>query len=145
SYQEAPSNNGFWTSSEAIPDATMPAEEIVTSEPVGFTWEAEEVEITADPIAEMPSTDHYVAPAVNNVLTVDSPEKYSPTASEERTAWALASLVWLDDLFVRGTFKLGKLGFWMRGPSGRTFLGGLGLLGLGIALAFTILERLNWP
>jgi hypothetical protein len=73
------------------------------------------------------------------------PLKSPALADEERKAWVPNALLWIDDLYVSMTATWGSLGYWLRGPAGRTFLGGLGLAALAVALALTVRDRINWP
>ena len=109
-------------------------------------WQAEEIENTHPDAAGEQAQDSYFTELVTDkVEIVTSQSKSLDVPNEERISWMHATLLRLDDLFVAGTLKLGRLGFWLRGPSGRAFLGGLGLAALGIAGAFSILDRMNWP
>jgi hypothetical protein len=73
------------------------------------------------------------------------PPKSPPPADEVRNAWGYHTLLWIDDLYVSLTGTWGGLGFWLRGPAGRTLLGGIGLMALAVTLALTIRDRINWP
>ncbi|HEV3235893.1 MAG TPA: hypothetical protein VGZ25_02825 [Gemmataceae bacterium] len=148
--QEPPSDH-FWESvqPQVSPDRAekAPVEEFfVPPQPIGPAWQTERIENTSSGLVPEPAqASYYTEPPISEVIINKSDEKSSDIFNEERAAWAVAPLLWVDDLFVIGTLRLGRLGFWLRGPSGRAFLGGLGLVGLGIAIAFTILDRMNWP
>jgi hypothetical protein len=74
----------------------------------------------------------------------------TPSEGEERPRIAppsllLRPLVWANQSFDSCTTLLGPLGRGMRGNRGRTFLGVVGLLCLGVAGAWLALEQVGWP
>jgi hypothetical protein len=140
-----------WESGQLFVNADEEKHSFLESMPLqapaaSIPWQAEEIVNAAqDAAGEQAQVSYFTELVTDKVEIVVPQRKSSDFPNEERISWAYASLLWLDDLFVNGTLKLGRLGFWLRGPSGRAFLGGLGLAALGIAVAFSILDRMNWP
>jgi hypothetical protein len=133
---------------EAEVHSVAPVETFPSESPSSqFLWNPEERESafsSADPVFddEPYSNDS----ALGDVGIEESQDKDSLPSDEENSApWVLGPLLWVDHLYESVAAGLGKPGFWLRGPSGRAFLGGLGLAGLGLAGALAVLERIGWP
>lgn len=58
---------------------------------------------------------------------------------------AFVPLEAMDRLFVESTLTMGWFGRWLRGPTGRMFLGSAGLAGLILALLWALADRIPWP
>lgn len=88
----------------------------------------------------------YFTETPNEGRILERPSLKSPSSADEvKNAWGYHTLLWIDDLYVSLTGTLGGLGFLLRGPAGRTFLGGLGLTAVAVALVLTFRDRINWP
>jgi hypothetical protein len=58
--------------------------------------------------------------------------------------WLLGPVVWANQVFDRGTDRLGATGRWLRGSRGRSLLGWVGLGLLGLALGWQALAWMGW-
>ena len=64
--------------------------------------------------------------------------------ADRRTPWFLWPLVGFNAVFDACLLPWGPLGRWLRGPTGRAFLGILGLLFLTAAAAWAAAEWIGW-
>ena len=71
---------------------------------------------------------------------------WKPTmpGADRRTPWFLWPLVGFNAVFDACLLPWGPLGRWLRGPTGRAFLGILGLLFLTAAAAWAAAEWIGW-
>jgi hypothetical protein len=128
--------------------SVAPAETFPSESPSSqFLWNSEESQTafsSADPVVDDEPYSH--DSALEGAGIEESEDKDSLSSDEENSApWVLGPLLWVDHLYESVAAGLGRPGFWLRGPSGRAFLGGLGLAGLGLAGALAVLERIGWP
>jgi hypothetical protein len=128
--------------------SVAPAETFPSESPASqFLWNPEESE-TAFSLTD-PSVDDepYSNDSAAGGVEIEEPQDKDslPSDEEDSAPWVLGPLLWVDHLYESVAAGLGKPGFWLRGPSGRAFLGGLGLAGLGLAGALAVLERIGWP
>ncbi len=56
----------------------------------------------------------------------------------------LRPVLWINRRFDGFAFGFGSVGHWLRRPTGRTFLGILGLILLAAAVALVILDQIGW-
>ncbi|MFL5240745.1 MAG: hypothetical protein ACJ8FY_01440 [Gemmataceae bacterium] len=125
--------------------ATEPLAFHSTSAPLSWNSDEGEADLTAA------DSSLGIEPYASEFIPEEGPgkeftDKGSILGDEEyRVPWILGPLLWIDHLYESFAANFGRSGLWLRGPSGRAFLGGLGLVGLGLAGALAILERIGWP
>jgi len=56
----------------------------------------------------------------------------------------LRALVWVNLAFDAFTYLFGPLGGWLRGPTGRTMIGWIGVLLLAGAMAWAWFDWIGW-
>jgi hypothetical protein len=64
---------------------------------------------------------------------------------EVRAVWWMQPVLWCNRVFDRATLRLGPAGRWLRGDTGRTVLGWIGVVLLALALTCLVLDVLGWP
>lgn len=75
--------------------------------------------------------------------TADRPSR--PAGRRRPVGRGLRPLLWVNGAFDRATVRLGGPGRWLRGPRGRAWLGGTGLVLLATAVAWGVLDWMGWP
>jgi hypothetical protein len=63
---------------------------------------------------------------------------------EVRLAWWMLPILWSNRVFDRATLRLGPVGRWLRGETGRTLLGWSGLVLLVLAVTCLVLDIVGW-
>jgi hypothetical protein len=119
---QVPRSEPDWT------PATPPPSQIVIPPPPAHS------EPAPAPLAQFPGTNTSGSP----------PRADTPDSQEERPAGLLLPLVLFNRAFDLFLLPLGPLGGWLRGRSGRNFLGTLGLACLLAALALAVADGIGW-
>jgi hypothetical protein len=103
--------------------------------------------LTPSPLAEPDgSAGEVKSPNTDPTPAEVTEEHPSPPPSRHRqVGWGFRPLLWMNKSFDQATVGLGAPGRWLRGPRGRTFLGVAGLLLLGSAVAWGVLDWMGWP
>jgi hypothetical protein len=112
------------------------------------------------PARPAPTTSAAPAPPPTAAATTTSPPPisaaphWSPKGILERTlpsrplevrlAWWMPPILWSNRVFDRATLRLGPVGRWLRGETGRTLLGWSGLVLLVLALTCLVLDIVGW-
>jgi hypothetical protein len=143
--EEAPSNesslfpvNNVSAMGEQAPTPDQPEPSTVW---VGFaSYSASEVEASREAFGAFQSQE---------AKTEDSPpenvERFLPEDSyQAEHSKMTAALLWIDDLFQSAVSGWGSFGRWLRGPGGRIFLGGLGIMLMAVAVTLLMVSRFGW-
>jgi len=90
----------------------------------------------------LPSPDEILPPLVVKPAPVEV--KRFPRKRRSLSGVALQTLMWINQVYDRGTLVLGPLGRWLRGVQGRKLLGLIGLGLLALAALWLLHDWLGW-
>lgn len=124
-----------------------PTQKVEPSAPVGngpqvVTRSFTETEPSSEPERPTPSVRPVIPPPLPTVQLYTPAEPIAvPEPPHSPLLWPLLAVNAVFDLML---LPLGPIGTWLRRPSGRSFLGAIGLLALGTAAALMIAKGIGW-